>query len=316
MKVNIKSVLFLFLFFVFNANAEEEPFLIKTNAGNIMGFMTMPEKAQNIPLVIFVSGPDLVAMGSEDAGNELNSLKLLTEELKKAGIASYRIDKSSAFANDESKLVFDSFVEGLITGVDTFFLKKRFSKIIVAGRQEGVLIGILAAAKSARINALLSLGGYGRSGDEVMKESLAGPTAATNKVIFDYIEQLKAGDSLKALPRGFYPLFRPSIQPYLISWFKYKPTLEIKKMVAPVLIISGSTDLKTKPKDAQNLLLGKPLAEKRVIKNMNHLYITCDKLDKEAQKKSCSNVFTALNKEFVATVINFVNKAPKAIYKK
>jgi hypothetical protein len=47
------------------------------------------------------------------------------------------------------------------------------------------------------------------------------------------------GKTVDTVNPAFAALFRPSVQPYLISWFKYDPQKEIKKLSVPVLIVQG-----------------------------------------------------------------------------
>ena len=55
------------------------------------------------------------------------------------------------------------------------------------------------------------------------------------------------------VPEGLYSLFRPSVQPYMISWFKYEPREIISRIDVPILIIQGDTDLQITVEDAKAL---------------------------------------------------------------
>ncbi|MNG01604.1 Alpha/beta hydrolase family protein [compost metagenome] len=66
-------------------------------------------------------------------------------------------------------------------------------------------------------------------------------------------------------------LFRPSIQPYLISWFKYNPQAEIKKLNVPILIVQGNNDLQVTVKDAETLSQANKNAELLIVDKMNHI---------------------------------------------
>lgn len=57
----------------------------------------------------------------------------------------------------------------------------------------------------------------------------------------------------------------------MISWMKYDPAVEIKKLKIPVLIIQGSTDLQVSVYDARLLQASKPDARLLIIENMNHV---------------------------------------------
>ncbi|HEX3368963.1 MAG TPA: hypothetical protein VHS56_05235, partial [Candidatus Cybelea sp.] len=65
--------------------------------------------------------------------------------------------------------------------------------------------------------------------------------------------------------------FRPSVQPYLISWFKYDPAVEIGTIQIPATIVQGTADVQVKMLDADALKRSDPSARLIVIKGMNHV---------------------------------------------
>jgi fermentation-respiration switch protein FrsA (DUF1100 family) len=66
-------------------------------------------------------------------------------------------------------------------------------------------------------------------------------------------------------------LFRPSVQPYLISWFHYDPAVEIAKLTIPVTIVQGTADVQVTMTDAKALKAASPKAELVVVNGMNHM---------------------------------------------
>jgi hypothetical protein len=56
------------------------------------------------------------------------------------------------------------------------------------------------------------------------------------------ISTLVAGQTYAAPPPDLAALFRPSVQPYLISWFQYAATDEIRRLKGPCLIVQGTSD--------------------------------------------------------------------------
>jgi fermentation-respiration switch protein FrsA (DUF1100 family) len=73
------------------------------------------------------------------------------------------------------------------------------------------------------------------------------------------------------VPEQLAPLFRPSVQPYLISWFRYDPVREIARIQLPALIVQGTTDLQIGIDDAKRLAAAKKDAKLRLIDGMNHV---------------------------------------------
>ena len=102
-----------------------------------------------------------------------------------------------------------------------------------------------------------------------------------------------------------YSLFRPSVQPYIISWFKYDPQDEIKKLKQPVLIVQGTTDIQVSVDDANNLLNANKNAKLEIIEGMNHIF-------KEAEADIQKNISTysqpdlPVKKELIEVIVDFI----------
>ena len=114
---------------------------------------------------------------------------------------------------------------------------KRFSKVILLGHSEGSLIGIVAAEKIP-VDAFISVSGVGRTADQILQEQLQGKLPPQLQAeSSDILDSLKAGKTVANVSPSLVSLFRPSVQPYLISWMKYNPAVEIAKLKIPVLIL-------------------------------------------------------------------------------
>ena len=80
---------------------------------------------------------------------------------------------------------------------------------------------------------------------------------------------LKNGNTFELKNQMLASLFRASVQPYMISWIKYNPQTEIKKLQIPSLLINGDKDIQVSVQDAQLLQQAKPNAQLHIISNMN-----------------------------------------------
>jgi fermentation-respiration switch protein FrsA (DUF1100 family) len=85
------------------------------------------------------------------------------------------------------------------------------------------------------------------------------------------IDSLKAGFMVKKFPLQLMSLLRPSVQPYMISWMKYDPAVELTKLKIPVLILQGDNDIQVSEADAARLHSFKPDAQFLIVKGMNHV---------------------------------------------
>jgi len=66
-------------------------------------------------------------------------------------------------------------------------------------------------------------------------------------------------------------IFRPSVQPYLISLFRQDPSAAFARLKMPALIVQGSHDIQVGVGDAKALKAAKPDATLAVIEGMNHV---------------------------------------------
>ena len=253
----------------------ESEIILKTPTGDISGTLTMPttKKKQAVVLIISGSGPT-----DRDGNNKFaqnNSLKYLAETLAKNKIASVRFDKrgigqSQGAAKEEKDLRFEDYVNDVEAWVKMLAEDPRFGKISIVGHSEGSLIGMIAAANT-KTAAFVSLAGAGRPASEVLKEQLATIPESMQAGAFGVIDSLKQGFEVNSYDKRLFSLFRPSVQPYLISWMKYDPSVEIAKLKIPVMIVQGGKDLQVDKKDAEMLFQAKPDAKYLLIDNMNHV---------------------------------------------
>jgi pimeloyl-ACP methyl ester carboxylesterase len=208
-----------------------------------------------------------------------NSLKLLASGLAERGIASLRYDKRGIAASAkamtaEQDLRFTNSIDDAAGWVEKLRLDPRFSTITIAGHSEGSLIGMVAASQ-ASADAFVSLEGAGRKPREIIIEQLTGQLPAeTVDQARVMLEQLEAGtipDSTTKAPPMLYALFRPSVRPYLASWFRFDPAVEIAKLTVPVMVVQGTNDLQVKMTDANALAAAFPAGRLLVIEGMNHV---------------------------------------------
>ena len=83
--------------------------------------------------------------------------------------------------------------------------------------------------------------------------------------------ELEAGRTVADMPEALAPLFRPSVQPYLISMLAVDPVALARSYTGPILIVQGTTDLQTSIADAQALRAARDGIALRLIDSMNHV---------------------------------------------
>ena len=256
----------------------DQPIVLDTSTGQIAGSLVMPPAKGLVPVALIIagSGPTDRNGNSQGLPGANNSLMLLAQALGDAGFAVVRYDKrgigaSIAAAKSESALRFDSYVDDAAGWVAMLRRDARFSSVIVIGHSEGSLIGMVAAQK-AGANGFVSIAGAGRRASDVLRTQFAGKLppelAARNEAILSGLER---GQTAAAVPKELAGLYRPSVQPYLVSWFQYVPAERIGALAVPVLIVQGTTDVQVAESEAQALKKARPQAQLLVVPGMNHV---------------------------------------------
>jgi alpha-beta hydrolase superfamily lysophospholipase len=261
-----------------DAAASDEPLPLPTATGTIHGSLMLPDATAPAPVALLIagSGPTDRDGNAGAIPGKNDSLKMLAEQLATLGVASVRYDKrgiaeSRAAGPDESALRFDTYVADAEAWIDALAADARFSRVLVIGHSEGALIGMLAAARHPG-TAYVSISGTADAAATLLHRQLEGRLPADLRKANDAIlEQLSAGQLVKDVPAPLAPLYRQSVQPYLISWFKYDPVTEIKNIQAPCLIVQGTTDIQVAVADAKRLHAANMACGLQLIAGMNHV---------------------------------------------
>jgi pimeloyl-ACP methyl ester carboxylesterase len=288
---------------------------LETPNGTLAGTLELPAKCPcPVVLIIAGSGPTDRDGNSPLLPGANNSLKYLAEGLAAKGIASVRYDKrgigasKAAMHGGESDLRFDDYVNDAVGWLGKLRADKRFTTVSVVGHSEGSLIGMIAA-RQAKADAFVSIAGAGRAAGKIIHEQLASRVPPELLAAADRtIAQLERGETPDSAPPALGALFRPSVQPYLMSWFKYDPAVEIAKLTIPTLIVHGTTDIQVTVADAKALGAAQPKATLLIIDGMNHVMKGVP-ADQAAQLKSYSDPSLPVVPALVDAVVGLVAKA-------
>lgn len=272
------------------------------------GTLLLPENTENPPLVIFIQGSGPVNRDGNAPMMKNDGMKKISKELTDNGIASFRYDKRIFKMENlrlkEEDLSFNDFVLDLSNIIKYFQQEKNFSKIIVAGHSEGSLIGILAAQEET-IDGYISLAGAGRKIDDIIVHQLFKQSAELSENARIAFDEMKINGSTQNYSPYLESIFRPSVQPFIMSWMKYDPAEEISKLEIPVLIVNGSNDLQVDVKDAEILKEANPNAKLVILEDMNHIFrkIEGENLD---NTKAYNEPARPLHPELIPTLVDFV----------
>ena len=307
----MKKLILLFLVIPFFSLSQEEEITLKTKTGDIKGSLLVPSNSEKVSVVLIISGSGPTDRNGNNPNMTNNSLMMLANELKKNGIASLRFDKrgigeSTSSGMQESDLRFENYVNDVKGWVDLLKESNKFSKIIVLGHSEGSLIGMIASQK-AEVEKFISVAGAGNSAGDIIREQLKAQPAVVLNQSLPIIEKLENGEREENVPQMLYALFRPSVQPYMISWFKYDPQIEIAKLNKPVLIVQGTTDIQVSVLDADKLASANNKAQKQIIEGMNHILKEAD-MDRLKNIQTYSMPDLPLKKPLTEIIVKFIEE--------
>jgi pimeloyl-ACP methyl ester carboxylesterase len=288
----------------------ESPFTLTAGNDSIFGTLTLSDRGPGGPVVLIIAGSGPTDRNGNSVLTKNNGLQMLARGLANAGIASVRYDKRGVAASmkalkREVDLRFEDYINDAVAWIELLKKDKRFSKIIVAGHSEGSLIGMVAAAR-AGADKYVSIAGPGFPIDEILKTQLKG-NAELYDLAVPVLDSLKQGHAVKKVDLKLFTIARPSIQPYMTSWMKYDPPVEIKKLKIPVLIIQGDNDFQVSVEDAKKLSAALPAAQLLIIKNMNHVLKIIEG-DREANAATYKEPMRPLSTELLDAIIKFVGK--------
>lgn len=265
-------------------------------------------ESKQLAIIIAGSGP------TDRNGNSLpslnaNSYKLLAEGLQQEGINVFTFDKRiiAKLKNNTIKDYTHDFDENVkdVNLIIAHF-KNQYPSITLIGHSEGALMANLATIQNKEVTHFVSLQGAGESIDQIMDWQLIKQMPFFETQIKAIHAQLKSGKPATDIPPMLQGLYNPGNQAYLISWMKYNPTEEIKKVKVPVLIVQGDKDLQVVTEQGELLKKALPTATLTTIKGMNHVLKTVEK--DEENLATYSKPLLPLHKEIVPLIANFIKQ--------
>jgi len=211
-----------------------------------------------------------------------DSLKALAEALAERGVASLRYDKRGAgeayaLVRREEDLVFGDYVLDAVDALRALASDGRFSRVVVVGHGEGAIVA--AAALADFVDTGLATGREGdfrlallcasaRTAREEVEASLADLPDGARAEATEIVQRLLRSELCPNPSPVIADFFRPSIQPYLASSFRYDLATELARTRLPLLVVQGGRDPLAPPSELGRLLAAMPDARAVVISGM------------------------------------------------
>jgi pimeloyl-ACP methyl ester carboxylesterase len=299
-----------------SARAEERSVSLTRENGTLYGSLLLPEKQQDLPAVLLISGSGPTDRDGNTAIPTIQpaTQKLIAQNLAEKGFISLRFDKrgvgaSKSALHSEGDLHVSDYVDDAVAWVKLLQSQPHVRCVVILGHSEGALIGALAAAKT-KVCGYISAEGAGFPIDEILlrQYKAAGAPEPLLKSLQEALAQLKAGKPVADVPTSLVAVLRPSIQPYMMSWLAIDPARVLSTIKEPVMIMQGTTDLQVSQEDAERLHKAAPKAKFLLLDGVNHVLKTAPP-DRQANIAAYA-AGISLAPTVMPAIIDFVNTLP------
>jgi len=298
------------------AQASEREVTLQVNGTELHATLSVPDGAKRSPVALILAGSGPTDRdGNSVAGVHTDMYKKLSVALNAAGIATLRPDKRgvglSKTTQPEASLTFNTLTDDAAAWIRWLNDPHNgLGKVAVIGHSEGALIGLVAALKTP-VTAYVSLAGAGENiADTLMRQLHSNPNTPSALVqeADQAIASLRVGHLVPQVSPALQVLFRPSVQPYLISWMQLDPPALLAKFHYPALIVQGDRDFQVTVEDARKLSAAQRKAQLSVIPGMNHTLVDAP-ADPAGNLATYNQPQLPLNAQFIQTLTTFLGRA-------
>jgi pimeloyl-ACP methyl ester carboxylesterase len=254
---------------------------IGAEGNQLKGTLLLPGRAaRGAEPVLMLAGSGATDRDGNNIQVRARPYRLLADALAARGIATLRVDKrgiggSAAAGHREEELRVRMFADDANAWAAELRRRTRARCVWLLGHSEGTMHALLAAQTSRDLCGLILLSPAGRRIGDVLRAQLRGNPANApllDEALHDLAE-LEAGRRVpgEGMNPALLPIFRPSVQPFMISLLAVDPPALARAWRGRILIVNGSNDLQTPLADARALAGVRPGIVLRVIENMNHV---------------------------------------------
>ena len=250
------------------------PVNLPTDRAPLHGTLLTPDAPRAVAVIVPGSGPT-DRDGNSPLGVSGGIYRQLAEGLAERGVATLRFDKrgiaASAFAaSDEASLRFDHYVEDARRWAALAAERTGQPCAWLIGHSEGALIAQKAAEGDDTVCGLVLVSAVGQKAGVQIRQQLATLPEPLNSQAMAALTDLEAGRATEGPPE-LAALFRPSVQPYLISYLALDPIALIAGYSGPVLLLHGTTDFQVPIDNAERLAEAQPAARLTRLEGVNHI---------------------------------------------
>ncbi|SOU86799.1 alpha/beta hydrolase family protein [Tenacibaculum dicentrarchi] len=305
------------IFLLFYINVKGQDIYRNISGGKLFGKLEK-SKTNNKILFFFIQGSGPTDLDGNSTFINCNNLKMLSDSLLKKGYSTFRYDKrgigNSKIKNiNENNFTIELLVNDIVDWIKHLKKMKKFSQIYLLGHSEGSLLAGLVSEKT-KIDGIISISGTRLNAQYILKEQFVKQYPSISQKAIVIIDSLSNGYKVKKVPPSLHSVFRPSVQPYLISWFKHTPLELYKTINCNILILHGNLDSQVEIKN--RLIINRDNVKSILVPNMNHLMkaVTNEYEDKE----SYTTPNYVISSKLIIEIDSFIEKKTTAnnAYKK
>jgi uncharacterized protein len=297
-------------------DANEHAVRIENDGLILHGTLREPPGVAPGPAILLIAGSGPTDRNGNQPDGVITSAtyRQLAAELERSGLRTLRFDKRMIGLSNgpkpiaESDLRFSHYVGDAAAWAEFLARQRGVTCVVILGHSEGALIASMTAQKKSTCGLVLAAG-VGRPFGDLLREQLANagmapPALAQAEAV---ISELEASRLVAGIPQT-NALFRPSVQPYLISQMAIDPAIELARVKVPVLILQGDNDIQVTEEDSKLLAKARPDATRVVVAGMNH-GLRISPRDREGNLATYGDPSLPLAPEGVEAVVRFVRNA-------
>ncbi len=295
----------------------ERPVVLGEDRGALHGTLCVPAGQGTRDAVLIWSGSGPTDRdGNSALGLRNNSLKMLAQALAEEGYVSVRTDKrgvgaSARAAPPESEHRFEFYVDDAVRWANYVKELPRIRNVFLLGHSEGALVATMAAQRY-RAAGLVLVAGAGFRAPDILRRQIAAPEGAMPENLLSethaLLDALEQGRQVASVSTELHAAYRPSVQPYLISWFGYDPVAELAKLGLPTLIVQGTTDFQVSIEDAERLKAARADIRLVAVEGMNHVLKTAP-VDRQDNYATYFKPMLPLSPGLMPPIVDFLRRA-------
>lgn len=284
---------------------------ITVNGLTLYGTLTLPVKSEGpIPIALIIPGSGPTDRNCNSAmGFKTDAFKKMATYFAGRKIATLRYDKrgvgqSVSKKMNEGEMRFEDLVTDAKAWIAKLQSDDRFKKVVVIGHSEGSLVGMLSLNGTCKF---VSIAGIAENPSEIIKNQIKDQSGDQWGLYKKQLDSVRNGQTVKPIGPIGMALFRESVQPYLMSWFKYTPSEVFANIPSRHnLLVQGTNDIQVPVNQAELLHKANGWSQLYLVEDMNHVMVETKETDQREHLKTYNQPELPLSQAMLAEIEMFI----------